>query len=128
MEEGPKLVTLEQCTIAPDEPAALEVECFTYDDVAQFKRVKKHTVYKWVREGSIPSPIYTGGIARFTKEQVATILSISIVPGTYQRAASTRSAASKKVMAKRLKAKQTGKPPRKKPTPKKPKSKKARKK
>lgn len=95
-------------------------QTFTYQDLATFKRVKKHTIYKWVREGSIPSPIYTGGSARFTADQVALILSSSIVPGTYKREDSTKAKAARKVMAKRLKAKATGKPPKKKPTPKKP--------
>lgn len=105
-------------------PTAGEVnQTFTYQDLANFKQVKKHTVYKWVREGSIPSPIYTGGSARFTADQIALILSSSIVPGTYARVDSTKAKASRKSMVKRLKAKSTGKPPRKKPIPKKPKKK-----
>lgn len=117
MEPVLRQATLEQCTIPPDPLPPADRQSFTYDDIAAFKRVKRHTVYKWVREGSIPSPVYTGGTARFTADQVATILSISIVPGTYQRADSIRSKASKKVMAKRLKSK--GKPPKKKPAKKK---------
>lgn len=103
-------------------------QSYTYQDLADFKKVKKHTVYKWVREGSIPSPVYIGGSARFTADQVALILSSTIVPGTYKRVDSTKAKAARKVMAKRMKAKATGKPPKKKPTPKKPKTKKGAKK
>ena len=122
MEPVLRQATLEGCTTPPDPPPALDEKSYTYDDVADFKRVKKKTVMKWVREGSIPSPVYTGGTARFTANQVATIITTTLVPGTYVRGDSIKSKRAKRATAKRMKAK--GKPPKKKPAPKKPKPKK----
>lgn len=119
MEASPTL--FDGVAIPPPEapPRSVVHTTFTYEDVAAFKKVQRHTVYKWVRNGCIPSPVYTAGTARFTSEQVAEIMSASMTPGTYKRAASMRATAAKKATKKRLKA--TGKPPaKKKPAPKKP--------
>jgi excisionase family DNA binding protein len=76
------------------EPTKLDVftehDNFTYADVARLKLVSKQTVYEWVKRGMIPSPIYTGHTARFTRAQVETILTERAEPGTYTPAPSPR--------------------------------------
>ncbi|MDZ4242766.1 MAG: helix-turn-helix domain-containing protein [Candidatus Omnitrophota bacterium] len=41
----------------------------TIDDLAQYLRVKKRTIYDWVKKGKIPA-IKTVGQWRFRKEKV----------------------------------------------------------
>lgn len=119
MEPVPKVVTLDQCTIAPPAPPPGVPAVFTYDDVAQFKRVGKAAVYQWVRKGCIPSPVYTSGTARFTEDQVAAIMIGVGAPGTYpvgdsprrataQQAMRKKKAAAKKAAAKKAGAKKAG--------------------
>jgi hypothetical protein len=74
---------IEQCTIDPSPPDGYGGEQFTYEDVARFKRVTKQTVMEWVKRGMVPSPVYTGFTARFTTDQVATIMVGTSAPGTF---------------------------------------------
>lgn len=64
---------------------------FTYQEVANLKRVTKQTVMEWVKKGMIPSPIYTGYTARFTEDQVADIMMGTRPAGFYPVTSSPRS-------------------------------------
>lgn len=105
MNQGQGVIPEVAAALAEKPPPAGVVMTYTYDDVAALKQVKKQTVYKWVRLGCIPSPVYTRGTARFTADQVAEIMSVSMIPGTYKPADSLRRNVAKKVAAKRKAAK-----------------------
>ena len=47
----------------------LEEKLMTIDDLADYLRVKRRTVYDWVKKGKIPA-IKTVGQWRFKKEQI----------------------------------------------------------
>lgn len=85
----------------PAKPPTPPPAVFTYDDVANFKRVGKAAVYQWVRKGCIPSPVYTSGTARFTEEQLATIMVGVGAAGTYPVGASPRRATAQQAMRKK---------------------------
>lgn len=84
-------VTLEQCTVdpPPDLPA-IEPQ-YTYQEIANLKRVKVQTIMEWVKRGRIPSPIYTGFTARFSQEQLVEIMTGKSKPGTFPVTPSPRS-------------------------------------
>lgn len=85
-------------------------EQFTYADVARVKLVTKQTVYEWVKRGMIPSPIYTGSTARFTRDQFDIILTGCSEPGSYTPAPSPRALVGALGAAKKQKRKRARKP------------------
>ena len=50
-----------------------DTELMTIGEVAEYLRVKKRTVYEWVKKGKIPA-IKTVGLWRFKKSQINTWL------------------------------------------------------
>lgn len=107
---------------------------YTYADLAQRMRVGQQTIMEWVKRGRIPSPIYIGATARFTREQYLTIIRGPQAAGSFVPADSIRSKIGRKgggnwrlpkgerkkpSAFKRLKSAAKKKPAKKKPTPKK---------
>jgi len=86
----PESVTLDQCTIEEAPAITPGADWYTYDDLAAFFRVKRNTVFAWVRQGRIPSPSYWGSTARFSRETFAAIASGIDAPGTHKLGNSPR--------------------------------------
>ena len=74
----------------PAELTTVNTRQWTYREIASIKRVSIQTVQKWVSKGMIPSPVYSGATARFTPEQVQTILLGTQPAGTFEVAHSPR--------------------------------------
>lgn len=85
-----KPVVLNVEFVQPDTPTEPPGDWSTYLDVAHALRCSVKTIMRWVRGGSIPSPTYFSGLARFSPQAVAEILRGPSLPGTYVVAASSR--------------------------------------
>ena len=73
---------------------------WTYREVASLMAVQTQTIMDWVRKGRIASPVYLGGIARFTQDMVAAIRAGISPAGTFPVADSPRANARKKSIEK----------------------------
>lgn len=67
----------------PPPPPPPPRQWYTYEDVAEVMRVSKSAVYKWVKEGRVPSPTYMGKTARFNAEVFSEIIVGVSPPGTF---------------------------------------------
>lgn len=95
----------------------------SYADVASGLKVSERSLMRWIKAGSVPSPVYLGAMARFPLDYVQKVLTDGVrIPGTYDVAPSVRSrttapAIAEPTRSKPAKKKAAGKPKKTAPKP-----------